>query len=389
MKRSFTFALLLVVCLACLGPMAAQDAPTPEPVGLRPDAPEYALHGPYWVGTRVFEVQDVHKSPFTVRAWYPALNPDGLDESYIYPRSISDVHGHALDGAAPDSSQGPYPLVILGHGFTGIGELYAYIGEHLASHGFVVFAPHHTHDAMHYVYGSVIIRLNEILDAIAYADTLRASDTEFGGLIDTDQIGVMGHSFGGLTSFGAGGAPINWNSIQAYCSEITDDPACYYNLDKERMLEEAGLEFEPGGLWPAIADSRVRAIVPISGSAEPYGSDGLAQLTIPVLVIYGSEDWLELSSDRAVVGWMHPAYDWIGSDQKIHAVFEGAGHRIFLETPWSDYDPAWDRDQAHDLTNHLVTAFLLSTLKGDAEATAALAPDAVNFPGIDYQAEGF
>ena len=51
--------------------------------------------------------------------------------------------------------------------------------------------------------------------------------------------------------------------------------------------------------------------------------------------------------------------------------------------------PVWDMDRAHDLINHFTTAFLLSMLKGDAEATAALAPDAVAFPGIEYQAEGF
>ena len=39
MTRSFTFVLLLVVCFVIVGPLAAQDAPTPEPVGLRPDAP--------------------------------------------------------------------------------------------------------------------------------------------------------------------------------------------------------------------------------------------------------------------------------------------------------------------------------------------------------------
>jgi hypothetical protein len=46
-------------------------------------------------------------------------------------------------------------------------------------------------------------------------------------------------------------------------------------------------------------------------------------------------------------------------------------------------------DRAHDLINHFTTAFLLDTLKGDAAAHAALAPDAVAFPGIEYQAEGY
>jgi hypothetical protein len=46
-------------------------------------------------------------------------------------------------------------------------------------------------------------------------------------------------------------------------------------------------------------------------------------------------------------------------------------------------------DRAHDLINHFTTAFLLDVLKGDKDAHAALAPDAVSFPGITYQAEGF
>jgi CubicO group peptidase (beta-lactamase class C family) len=42
-----------------------------------------------------------------------------------------------------------------------------------------------------------------------------------------------------------------------------------------------------------------------------------------------------------------------------------------------------------DLINHFATAFLLAELKGDAEAAAALAPENVSFPGIEYQAEGY
>jgi hypothetical protein len=42
-------------------------------------------------------------------------------------------------------------------------------------------------------------------------------------------------------------------------------------------------------------------------------------------------------------------------------------------------------DRAHDLTNHFVTAFLLAQLYEDADAAAALAPDAVTFPGVRYE----
>ncbi|MBK8021522.1 MAG: hypothetical protein IPK19_08850 [Chloroflexi bacterium] len=45
--------------------------------------------------------------------------------------------------------------------------------------------------------------------------------------------------------------------------------------------------------------------------------------------------------------------------------------------------------RTQDLTHHFAAAFLLDILKGDAEAHAALAPDAVSFPGITYEAQGF
>jgi hypothetical protein len=39
--------------------------------------------------------------------------------------------------------------------------------------------------------------------------------------------------------------------------------------------------------------------------------------------------------------------------------------------------------------NHFVIAFLLAELKGDTEATKALAPENVTFPGIQYETTGF
>src|SRR5690606_39358615 len=50
--------------------LAAQEVP--PAVGLRPDAPTYALHGPYWVGTQEF-VLEGEDNPSEIRVWYPAL----------------------------------------------------------------------------------------------------------------------------------------------------------------------------------------------------------------------------------------------------------------------------------------------------------------------------
>jgi hypothetical protein len=95
------------------------------------------------------------------------------------------------------------------------------------------------------------------------------------------------------------------------------------------------------------------------------------------------------------------AYEYLGSANKSLVVFEGADHFLFsndcaaipwaIESGifWGCADAVWDMDRAHDLINHFTTAFLLSVLYGDADATAALAPDAVSFPGITYETTGF
>ena len=52
-SKSIVSVLVIVLFTLALVPFAgAQEGPKPEAVGLRPDAPPYALHGPYWVGTR-------------------------------------------------------------------------------------------------------------------------------------------------------------------------------------------------------------------------------------------------------------------------------------------------------------------------------------------------
>lgn len=39
----------------------------------------------------------------------------------------------------------------------------------------------------------------------------------------------------------------------------------------------------------------------------------------------------------------------------------------------------------HDLIKHFTAAFLLAELKGNEDATAALAENKTGFPGVDYQ----
>jgi predicted dienelactone hydrolase len=160
--------------------------------------------------------------PLGLTVWYPALNPDGAEESIAYhfdiqskfPFELPDwyepiILGHALTDAQPDDSGGPYPLVIFSHGFGVYRQTYAYLTEHLASYGFVVIAPDHLevwNPELSEVGESAFERPLDIQQVIAFAETLAAPGGEMAGLLDINQIAVAGHSLGGYTALTAGGA---------------------------------------------------------------------------------------------------------------------------------------------------------------------------------------
>lgn len=373
----------------------------------------YGLPGPYPVGKRSLETDD--ETPLAIKIWYPAL-PDGNPEkaaAYPYEIKIAAPLGtvkiassmsQANQDASFDLAQGPYPLVILSPGFAMGASAYGWLAEHLASYGFVVIAPEHqeTLDPQNELWRAAITRPQDILAVFAYVDAAVEPDGMFAGLIDAEETAVIGHSYGGYTALAAAGAQIDTASFRTHCANAAqaDDPAvwlCEMLLPRlSEMAELAGLDAMPEELWPDWSDPRVDAIVPMAGDAYFFGQAGLAPIDVPLLAIGGT-----LDSDTPFLWGPQPAYEHTSSSQKALLALSDAEHMIFTNTCESIRwyarllagefcdDSIWDRDQAHDLINHFTTAFLLAELKQDADATIALAPDTVGFPGVSYVAQGY
>ena len=412
MQRSFTFVLLLVVIFVCLGPLAAQDAPTPEPKGNLPNAPQYALHGPYWVGVTQGTIDADSEHPIPITVWYPAQNPDGARESTTYqwimkwaglPEQDYPVKGAALRDAPPDASGAPYPLVIFSHGFAVSAATYAYLLEHLASYGFVVIAPEHTEtyfenwaDSLHEVSQSMLQRPRDLVRVLDYAETMTASGGAREGLIDPSQTAVVGHSAGADAAVQMAGGRLDTTAFTTICPTLDSSvfPDCAGILAELVRLE--GLNAPPEGLWPSEQDQRVKAIIPLAGQGWSFGETGLNGVTVPMLAMAGSLDSL-----APLATGMPLVYEGVTSPQKALAVFTAGEHFLYAtrcrDAAWlADFDLtficrdySWESNFVHDVINHLTTAFLLATLKGDAEAAAALSPDAVSVPHLEYQTEGF
>lgn len=409
--RATTLVLVLLAILASLTGALAQDAEAALS-GIRPDAPAYGVRGPHPVGTRAMVIAGA--PPLNITIWYPAQNPDGLTEETVYPYvmkmdtppgTAATVSGYALRDAAYAVAERPYPLVILSPGFALGTTAYAWLAEHLASQGYVVIAPEHDErydPSMTSFWPADIIRPLDTLKVLDYVDTQVAAGGEFEGLVDSQLVAVIGHSSGGSTALAAAGARLNTDYLQTHCDAVkaAADPSAWlcdlalpFVAD---MATLAGLDSVPVGVWPSTSDARIDAVVSMAGDAYKFGPLGLAEVTVPVMVMSGT---LDTGSPYA---WGTPlTYDNVSSDTKALVAFENAEHMIFGSTCEAlpiyamfgmsqlCSDHIWDMDRAHDLINHFTTAFLAAELLGDEEAAAALKPGAFQFPGVTYEAQGY
>jgi dienelactone hydrolase len=217
--------------------------------------------GPYKVGTVCRSLIDQSRKEFfgsptagkrrlAIQIWYPAEFDFGNDvlpkhkkvgASYMQPSSdfaqlvksplpsilASHLHlteTHSVEGASIARSKNTYPVIIFSHGLMG-GRIQNTIQcENLASHGFIVLGVDHTYDAAFSIFpdGSVVcsqlltgmqsgptiqrngfeVRIRDVIQILDWLANLNESDPEnrFAGKIDLNNIGLLGHSFGGSTS---------------------------------------------------------------------------------------------------------------------------------------------------------------------------------------------
>ena len=379
-------------------PTATVPPPTatlvPPPTATVPPAPPaYAAHGPYAVGARDFDVQGTdYTLNFTM--WYPALNPDNAREEITY--HISDkfadmanlpVTGRAIQNAAPDTAQGPYPLVIFSAGLGAPPVGYAYLLEHLASYGFVAMASDQREEP---AWAGAATRPIDTKLAISFADTATAPGGALDRLLDMEHIAVMGHSSGGWTALVGAGAQFDFGGCAVRPADLCRD----WIPHVQEIASQLGLQTVPSGLWPSMNDARVEAVIALAPDGDIWGSEyeGVVAVKVPALILVGTSDSTNLPDQAA-----YPIYQHLGSAQKGLIKFEKANHFVFVPTcrdaPWLPSSVCsqtyWDTDQAHALINHFATAFLLTEFKGDKEAAKALRPENVSFAGIEYETTGF
>jgi len=318
MKPAFIFPVVLLFLLACAPPAvpAATQAPTatqePSPLPL-------SGLGPHLVGwKRMIEFVDTSRNDRKgyLAIWYPAAAPAG-----------TEPWTGAKPDAAPDLTGAPYPLILTAT------KLGMFFGPHLASYGFVV-AGINGQDSMSNWGPWLTDHPRDLVFALDHIAAQGVTGLE--GMIDTDNSGAMGYSFGSPTALFLGGARVDPENYLALCAGAASmnpappewwiDYICNLLGGWDAFVANAGPDITTGedGLWAPITDDRIRAVIPMAPEgAWLFGERGLAKVDRPTMLFGATEDTLNYYDLEAV-----PIFEELPPSDRIMISFVGEGHMM-------------------------------------------------------------
>lgn len=216
-----------------------------------------APEGDFSIGSETFHWVDssrlewfTHESNKDVReimvqAWYPSEDLNSIDPNpymdfmklrsktlasagkipAFFPSHLDMIITNTKNDADCSEKLAKYPIFIFSHGITGSRHLHQILFEHLASKGYIVFAPDHSFDANLTIFpdgkiadyrseitghpDSIQIRDKQIntraLDIGFIIDQIRKIETgmidsKLSGKLDLNRVALGGHSYGGATA---------------------------------------------------------------------------------------------------------------------------------------------------------------------------------------------
>jgi predicted dienelactone hydrolase len=355
---------------------------------VRGDAPELAALGSHETGVTTLTVVNENQTDLasssedglatydrslTLEVWYPAeaVSDDVADRtSKAITRdgeTIATLRGRAARDATPLYSGGPFPLILVSHGYPGNRYLMSHFGENLSSKGFVVVSIDHMESTYsdQSVFGSTL--LNRSLDQnYVLQEMARLNDDSssvFGGLIDASNAGIIGYSMGGYGAINTVGGGL---SESATSLPFGGTPTQRSLLSKRQLSD-------PG--YQDTVDSRFKAVIAIGPWGNQHGlwdAAGLANIDVPVMVVGGSVD--DVSNYE---GGIKPLYQGLSGIDKYLLTFQNANHNAAAPMPapqevyatgegFDHYaDAVWDNTRMNNITQHFATAFFEQYLKGE------------------------
>ncbi len=375
-----------------------------------PVTPELAFSGPYTVGVTTIAATDPKRldsanfvfnteRQLVLEVWYPAARPESKegDKALATYKNVTrlqkpfELQGEAYRDA-PTLSEGNFPLILLSHGFTGYRTQMFYLGEHLASHGYVVVGIDHS--------GSTNADIKDDSDRPAgFVDTLynRARDQQFvldyfadqtsvvDAIVDTDRAAIIGHSMGGFGAINTIGGCYDFNA--EFFKQLGVNSAIAMILPLALDSCYAGREqLDPR--WKAV-----QLLAPWGGEASVHNIAAMKKISVPTFYLAGNQD-----NTSGFKNGIKRLYQRTGSEHNYLLVFENARHNIgphpapavSFTTDFElghYFDPVWDTEIINRVVEHMSLAFLNCHVKADLASCAYLPTRASSqqYKGADHQ----
>jgi len=298
LRKAFPLAVLSLAFLACSPSPGPRDASAPSGVGY----------------TELEFVDSERSRTLETTLWYPTPdNPNPTEQTYR-----SGFLGHAMKDAQPFDVPVRRPLILLSHGDRGMSTNLAWLAERFAENGYLVAGIDHWLNTTRNNEPEETLRLWNRPADLSFVLTRLLADPSWGERIDSNRIGVAGHSSGGYTAFALAGAIYDANAMAAYCQSDRRGPDC-------RLVEGVDFgEVDFSGASESYRDGRIRAsfaMAPAAGNGIRVSS--LAAIAIPVHVVTTRHDELLDPARNA----MHYAKQTPGSTLTVE---EEGGHFVYL-----------------------------------------------------------
>ncbi len=234
---------------------------------------------------------------------------------------------------SPEDPSAPFPLIVISHGVASDRSSFAYLAEHLASYGFAVAVLEHpgsnAERVERYLTGlagplEAKEFINRPLDVKFLLDELEyraKSNSDLQGKLNLQQVGAIGHSFGGYTVLSLAGAKINFEQLQKDCG----DNISSFNLSlflQCQVTELAAQDYQ-------LQDERIKAVLAINPlSSSIFGESEVSHIQVPVMLVASTQDIA-----TPVVSEQVRPFTWLATPDKYLVLIENATHFSAIAEP--------------------------------------------------------
>ena len=178
-------------------------------------------------------------------------------------------------------------MIIVSHGTGGHRYNQFFIGEFLASFGYIVAAIEHpfNNSFNNTDQGTISNLWNRPKDVSFVLDQL-LSDQKISASVDQERIGFIGHSIGGYTGLAIAGAIPNFRLLLDYCQNHSEDRLTCHRVEVEEELFSS-YTFD----FTKLHDQRVRALLIMAPAlGQAFERRDMEHVTIPILLIASGQD---------------------------------------------------------------------------------------------------